>query len=332
MPAILRYIEDQDFNAVANLYNNRKKPDELKWLYKDPYSPNINKYNAYVAVDNNTIIGVIGFVKSDYIYEDKLYNGIIPITWKIKDGYKGIAGILLFKKIFSQSEFALAIEGSEIAQNLYSVFKYKKVSECYMFYKVLRVKSYYKSLNNKSFLKKIGLISYLFPTLFISKSKKEIVLEKFNGKNIESLKNNNIFRKKITNEYVKWFLECPNLKSYAYTIKINGLYHGCCLMYIDSNKRGRIVHLSHLGSNLNLWNSVINECIIFLKKESCNFVSVLTHNDMAIKGYKKANFKHINNHVKPLFIKDENNVLPKSIDLLNWHIQYSEGDKGYRDI
>jgi len=119
MAEIIRRIEEKDFKAVSALYNGRKSVEELIWLFTNPEDS--NSYNAFVAEDKeNEIIGVCGYVQSTYFDNKINKSGVIPISWKISSDYKGMAGVLLFKKIISLGDFGITIAGSDTAQNLYS--------------------------------------------------------------------------------------------------------------------------------------------------------------------------------------------------------------------
>jgi hypothetical protein len=111
-------------------------------------------------------------------------------------------------------------------------------------------------------------------------------------------------------------------------------YYGICVLYIkniNGINRGRIVHLPYLGNNETLWESVIEKCITFFKKEKCCIVTALAHNSINQLGYIKSGFIRIKKHRKPLFIKDTNQKL-SSFHVDNWFLQFSEGDKAYRDL
>ena len=52
---------------------------------------------------------------------------------------------------------------------------------------------------------------------------------------------------------------------------------------------------------------------------------------MVRTGYKKSGFMKIEKHSKPFYLKTKRNeFLP--VDIKDWDLQYSEGDKAYRDL
>jgi len=334
----IRRIEEDDFEAVSALYNGRKSVEELKWLFTNPNDP--NTHNAFVAIKNDDhIIGVIGYILSVYSQNNRQILGSIPISWKLTPNYKGMAGVLLFKKVMNLGSFGITIAGSETAKDLYNLFKYKKNSNLNHFYKILNLNNTFKSLHRKSLIKTIGMFGYLLPGFFINPKKssldQKIQLIKYDSsKFIEEPKFNTIFRKEINKNYIDWLLDCPLLKTYAFSIKKGSKFLGTCIFYIKDEegfKKGRIVHLPYLGKDIKIWKSVISKCISFFKKEKCCIIDSVAHNHINQESYLKSGFIPIKKHSKPLYIKDPKSVL-KNIEIKNWFLQYSEGDKAYRSF
>lgn len=336
MAEIIRRIEDKDFKEVSALYNNRKSVEELKWLFTDPENTDI--YNAFVAIkDQNIVIGAIGFSSSIYTQGKIELVGTIFMSWIVASDYKGFAGISLLKKTSELGDFAIAIAGSKKGQSFYPMLKYKYISNSDIYYKILNIKDYYNTIKNKKLSKKLGLIGLLLPSFFLSSSKKNIYkdvnLIPYKNNFIEAKENDFVFKKKITKNYINWLLDCPNLKTYAFNIKKGNNHLGVCVLYIQRNNninKGRIIHLPFLGEDKKLWVSVIEKCLLFFKEEGCSLVTGLAYHEMSYVGFKNTGFI-IKKHDKPIYIKDLNNLL-SPINLNNWHIQYSEGDKGYRGI
>ena len=339
MADIIRELVEEDLYEISKLYDFRKSEPELKWLFSDPYKS--ENFNAFVSInDDNEITGVIGYAKATYSWNDSSNVGVIPMSWKIKDSYKGMAGVLLFKKVMSLGDFNMAVEGSEMAQNLYSLFKLKQVSKADVYYKVFNLVDYYKSLKEKGFLEKVKLLGVLFSTRFINAKKKpvhyEVKLTPYSPGN-SSIQGNqeSVFSKVLSEQYVDWLLNCPVLKTYAFNIIIDKVDYGLCVLYlqkVNGIMRGRIVHLPNMGINEKIWSSVIDKCLSFFKEKKCCSITTLAHHKMYHSCFLDSGFKKIKKHSKPIFIKDINNVL-SSVDLKkNWNFQYSEGDKAYRSI
>jgi hypothetical protein len=337
MAESIRRVVREDLAEISNLYDGRKSVKELAWLFVDP--ANEERFNAFVAInEKDQIIGVIGYVLSTYFHSNKQIEGVIPISWKISNTHQGFAGVMLFKKVLEQGQFAIAIEGSEIAQKLYPLFKYKLVSKSSVYYKILNRSKFYKSINKRGILRRLALFSLLLPSSFYRSSliwndNSHIEFVPFDGETVVNGENYpKVFCKQVDKESVNWLIACPNLDSYAFNMIINKTSLGICVMYIQAVqgvRRGRIVYLPFLGYDYSIWVGVLDECIRFFKKHKCSLVSVLAHHKACHSGLKKAGF--IPRHIKPIFLKDKNRSLD-AVDMENWHIQYNEGDKAYRDI
>jgi len=338
MAESIRKIKETDFQEVSTLFNNRKSIAELKWLYTDP--DNTSAYNAYVAVnDEGRIVGIDAYILSYYKKADTELLGVTPITWMVTQNYKGMAGISLFKKVSQIGEFGIEIGGSEIAQTLYPLFKYKKSSNIGVYYKILNLWEYYNSIKGTLLLKKIKLIGYLLPSYFHSPYKyhlyENLTLTPYiNSDFNEDYSSYTVFGKKITKNYINWLMKCPLVKILAFDIKKENEYLGVCILYIQNVngvKRGRIIHIPFLGFDKKLWHTVINKCSEILKKEKCCFISAQAHHEMCRKGYNDSGFINIKTHSDIVYIRN----LDKKIETTNlndWHLQFTDGDKFYRNI
>jgi len=335
MAEIIRRIEENDFEAVSNLFNGRKSVEELKWLYSDPNNSGI--YNAFVAVNQKgEIIGEIAYMLSVYTQGGQIIKGAIPFNWKIIDKYKGMAGILLFKKVLNLGDFSFTIGGTEAALNLFPLFKLNKRLEIEQFYKVLKPFTFLKTLQRKSPFKTYGMFGYLLPSYFRSTTKKnlynDIEFIRYSGENYSvDIDSDFVFKKVISKNYIDWLLVCPVVESFAFIIKRGENTYGTCVLYTyktNQIKKGRIVYLPFLGDNKRLWNTVITKCVNFFKKEKCCFITCQTHHKNITSAYNDSGFIRIKSHSHPVFIKYPNKKI-ESINIDNWHLQYSEGDKFY---
>jgi len=334
----IRRLKGDDFEAISALYNGRKNIEELKWLLTDPDDP--NHYNAFVAEkDDKSIVGVIGYSLSIYTQNRKSSKGVIPMNWKIADDYKGMAGVLLFKKVLSLGEFGIAISGSKTAQDLYSLFKYRFKGNISQYYKILDLFTMIKHYKRKNVIKTYGMIAKISLS-FLKNNYSSIIVQNvrlspYDSKSSPIISNNqNTFQKKITKNYIEWLIRCPSVKALAYNITKGSKEYGTCILYICNNgkiKFGRIIHLPFLADDKQLWKEVISQCSKILKEKGCALVTGVALNDLNKEGYQNSGYIEIKKHAKPLFIKDSNNIL-ETFNIGNWFLQYSEGDKGYRNF
>ena len=341
----IRRIQKKDFKEVSDLFimdngilEEGNTVEELKWLFTDPNDS--SQYNAFVAVnDKNSIVGVIGYVLSKYVQGTKELYGVTPFSWKLKSGYKGMAGVSLFKKVSELGEIGIAIGGSEIAKKLYLLFKYKLLVQSSNYYKILNISNYYKTLKGKKILKKISMVGFLLPSYFrgsLNRSLyKDISLIPYNHNNfVEDKEFENVFKKKNTNNYIDWILNCPRLKAHAFVLKKGNENLGICVLNIqkfENTFKGRIVYLPFLGYDKNLWESVIKKCLEFFRNEGCCFVSGLSINSMCEAGLIESGFMKIKSHTESIYIKDSKQKL-EQFNFKDWYFQFSEGDIGFMDL
>lgn len=336
MKEIIRHIEASDFEAIASLFDSGNTVEELKWLFSDVY--NKNNFNGFVATDeNNEVIGVIGYILSTYTIGDKKFTGMVPMSWKLKENYKGMAGVSLFKKVSEIGTINMAIGGSDVARKLYPMFKYQLKNYAENYYKVIRPIDYFRVLKRRSLIKKIAMYLYLLPSYFKKQAQKELIKDidfiPYNGENfVKKKKYDNIPLKEIDKNHIDWFLNCPTIMSYAFVVKHRNESLGICVLYkfkIENSYLGRIVYLPYLDGQEDIWASIIYKCTEFLKKEKCCSVSCISINSHHQNALIKAGFTKINIHKEPIYIKDTKNVLG-DFNLDDWYFQFSEGDIALR--
>lgn len=337
MKFAIRTLQEHDFEALEPLYDHRKSIKELKWVFKNPDSP--QTYNGFVAVDENDLLfGVIGYMRSEYYLNGTTIDCITPFNWKLSTQYKGMAGVVLFKKVLALSDMIISVGGSDVAKTLYPLFKFKSLANNAIYYKVVHPINYLKSLKTKGPMQRMKLLGYLLPSYFKRLSATKMVNDleflDYNDQIFEEPKNKTGFYKRITKNYLDWLLECPLVESMAFNIKYNNDFIGTCILYIDSVenvKRGRIVYVPHIDQDQKLANTVIRQCVELLIDENCCLITCLSRTIMNQTALKNNGFIKIDGHSTLLNIKDSKNLLTEE-HINNWHFQYAEGDDAYRGI
>ena len=339
MAELIRRIKDVDFEEVSGLFEQGNSVEELLWLFADPNDS--TKYNAFVVVDikNDIIVGVIGYELSRYTQFGREIIGVLPFSWKLKPGYKGFAGVSLYKEVSKLGEIGVNIGSSEIAKKISLLFKYKSSIQFDKYYKILNTFNFFLYFKNKDLIKSLAKYLYLVPSYFFRLSKlfldKNISLTPYDGNNFVKEKEfKNIFKKEITKNYINWLLDCPIVKTYAFVIKKEDESLGICVLNIKKDRNlfiGRIVHLPFLGYDKKVWISVIEKCLIFLKGKGCCVVSGIAIDEMGQKGYSKSGFIRIKKLHKPILIKDVDKKITE-FNIYNWHFQFSEGDISIRNF
>tara|TARA_R110002073_G_scaffold72537_1_gene177536 strand:- start:544424 stop:545440 length:1017 start_codon:yes stop_codon:yes gene_type:complete len=332
MSFTIRKITIDDFEEASSIFEFDNSVEELKWLFQNPDDE--NDYNAMVAIDNNNeIIGVLGYFLSDYRNKDQKISVVIPMNWIVKTGYKGFAGISLFKKVTNIRDTSIAIWGTDVVKKLYPMFKFKHVIDSDIFYKIIKPRRYFKILKRKNILKKIGVFLFLIPSYFNKPLKRnlysDVKLVPYTFDNfIQEKASFNTIKKVINKNYVDWMLKCPSVDSFAFVVQREEEIFGICVLYIKRIKNtyiGRIVHLPELGVDVKLWYSVINECVNFLKSKGCCFISAVGIDEVEEEGITKSGFTKFHVHREPIYVKNENDTF-NSMSFSKWSFQYSDGE------
>ncbi len=329
----IRRLIKKDIPEIIQLFRNRKSDKELNWILRDPENP--LSYNAFVAITNEDIIvGVIGYVLSTFLDNKKLIKGVIPMLWLIRRNYRGLAGILLLKKVLELGEFGYGIEGTQMAQELFLKFKYNKVSQRFSYKKTYDPIKYFID-SDKSFIDKIVRIIPRIPNYVMSFQKpsiyKDIELIKYNGDNyFEEGHSDSVFHVNVNKRFIDWLNACPFLESYVFGIKHKDKKLGMCVFYINQSKEkrlGRIVYMPYLGKDIKLWNTVIKKSLKFFKDKNCFIVDTIGINHHHVVSLQRFGFiKSVN--PQPIFLRDPKQLL-KNVNFDDMHMQYTEGDNAY---
>lgn len=333
MPILVRKALPADLPVLEQIFRRIKIEKELNWLFSDPAGS--GEYNAYVAVDENgSIVGTIAWTVSDYVFNGNVWRGVIPMSWTVEPQYQGLLGIQLMKKVLRDADFHIAIGGSVMAQKLYPAFRYKPVGDASSYLKLLKPFSYYRSLSSSP-IKNLFNTFRLLPSWFFWKP---FHSEKIDLEVVHELPDfvepQGVLTKKIDKGLFDWFKNCPLLTFHAFAIRVEGETCGILLTYLKEGRnkilRGRIVHITCMQDE-GLRVAALTKAVDAIKSLGCASVSVLGHAPGFTRALRKSGFKNIRNRRKPAFIADQKGVLPEGA-MKNWHIQFSEGDKAYRDI
>ncbi len=336
----IRLVERDDIQKIVSLYKGEKTYEELNWLLRDPYD--LSKYSAYVAVNNDDeVVGVIGFFISHYAFGDKKIVGAMPMSWKIADGYKGISGVNLLNKVLSQGQFSMTVQGSDIAQKLYYAFNLKVIGAARVYIKVFYPRSYFISMKERGLYSRLGNFVSAMPSYlnkYQQKQKKSLSICEIGinqmSKNVPYL-NKEYFEKEVTFEYLRWMASCPILETHLFEIHNENVFMGYCLCFIKSfangTSRGRVVYKPNFGNNKKLLRELLSYLQDFFIKRGCCSITILALDKTSSDVLEEQHFVNCRRKQKPIYIKSKNGAL-KNLTTDKWYMQYTEGDKAYRDI
>ncbi|NJM16830.1 MAG: hypothetical protein HC896_16970 [Bacteroidales bacterium] len=93
MATKIRKATPEDINGISALYHGRKSLEEIKWLYDHPGEE--DGFSSFVAENEGEIVGVVGYVLSNYSFNDKTFVGISHISWMVSQKARGMVGVQL---------------------------------------------------------------------------------------------------------------------------------------------------------------------------------------------------------------------------------------------
>ena len=330
----IRNITEDDLDLIVDLYKASKTKDELRWVYSDP--ENRSNMNAYVAFDDSKqLVGVVGYVLSEYCWHGNKYKGVISMTWMVTPKYRGLLGIQLLKKALIQGDFSFTLQGSEEAQKLYKAFNLNFIGYTYTYFKLLKPIAYCQSWK-KPLPRRVFYMLRLLPTYF-----KNLTINYNEGISIlqtdqfpKYTESDNYLRKTITKGYFNWLLDCPVNETYGFHILKEETIIGIAVCYIHTgnkqHKRGRIIHISTMEKE-NYYLIIIEKLKNFLYSKQCNSVTIVANPPIYRNALIRHGFIGIRSKRKPYYINNRKANIPRDA-LENWNIQYTEGDKLYRTI
>ena len=340
---IIRKTIGSDLDGIRDLYGEnhsdssairRHKNHPWEWLLMD--NDTNNSFRSFVAVDNNKVIGHIGYVRSYYHFSGKRYVGVHPLAWMVEEKHRGLGlGLSLFSKTMKECDFNLTTAGTEIAQKFYRSLNFNIVTYGKRFTKVLKPKKYYKILSGSASLRFARTLIHsrgLLKKSRISSSKGSVETEvkatdihKFEYEVDESVMTN------IPEErYIDWILNCPVVNTYVFSLSSKGKPCGFAVCYTQKTDNdilvGRIVHISNLGSETKIWHQVIYHLEKFFRTKGCAIISTLATYPVFIQALNQSGY--IFRAESGIWIKGKLPDIPKN----SWHLTYLEGDLGYRGL
>lgn len=327
----LRHIDIKDIPEIVEIFNHTQSAEEFNWLLNSP--DNNTRFKGFVVTKAEKIVGVIGYITCQFAFNSELYPFIIPNSWRILDKNKGLNGILLLKKIITDNNHIMTIGGSAEAKPLLPFFKLQKTQDVEYFIKVFSPYQYFKSLKKKFYIKLWYLINSF--SIHLRSFKGDVVIkpidfDKFNNQFVSP---QGIFQHQLTSDFVKWLGSCPVIESFTYNIYVNNSYVGPCVLYrkqVGENRyRGRIIFLPYVNNHQE-WLKIVWAIEKIAQKLNCISVDIMCSNSPFRKVLIKCGFRNFPRKNLPVSIKTNQELY--SIIRDKAHIQFSDGDIGYRNI
>jgi len=330
MSITIRKTQKSDLPQISLLYSGRKSLLELNWLLRNPKDE--NDFNSFVAVDENSqVIGAIGYALNAYRFRDKRWTGVVPFSWIVEEGNRGLVGIQLILAIYKLGQFGFALQGSEGAKKVYSMVKLVHLSNAQIYIKLIKPLRFVLTSHRNVFINIIKALYYM-PSMFGNNQRSfasDMQLVKYDKMTVTGISFSEAFTPLEDVSRINWLLNCPLVDTYGFNIqRKDGSSFGICVLYIKKElKRGKIVYLSHLGEDFSLWEDAINHILSFFKSKNCCSVSILAHNQHLVGILEKKRFIKYTKRYN-VYLRDPNNEL-ESVPMNTWHLTYYESDRGY---
>jgi hypothetical protein len=333
----IRPSTGNDIRFIDSLYPfSRLKV--LQWILTDP--ENSNRYRSFVAHSGSgEVIGHIGYAKGSYVSGHNEFIGIHPIEWAVSAKYRREnIGRQLMNAVFGLGDFSLIIGGSTLGQMAFPRFGFEMKLECIEYEKIIKAVPYVGSI--KGTLRNRIFASYLLMKSFTNRIRskspdRDVWLRPYQGERIDRRHiDTDIIKNEPNEKIIEHFCHCPSVEGHAFTAMKEEIPVGivvCCLKQgVDRIVRGRIVHISFLGNDPDLWFGVIEQTERFLICKGCAVISSFASHPTFRMALTRCGYV-FNRYRRPVFFRDPHRLFVSLPDE-SWHLTYLEGDIGYRDL
>jgi hypothetical protein len=335
---IIRQTEDFDIDNIVSLANgvfpeSEYTRQEVEWLLG---SPGENRYNSFVAYEDNTIVGHIGYIISNYILNGKYLTSSHPVLWVVSPRLRGITGIQLLMKIFKVADLNIAISGSLQAREVFSKIGFSHKADMHSFHKVTNIFNYLRCIKGGLRSKTINCLKAIKNSLFDKKNKTDNTEIQF-----EKADNNTYFKSAFTiydnkdilintpsAEMRNWYSKATTVKQETIMVKYKEKLLPPVMIYYKTRPNGArtaiVAEFPHFDNDTEGWKKFISKTEAYLTRQGICAYSILSTSEKFTQAMEKMHFTH---STKPVWIRDKKNCIPDSTEL---HLTALEGDVAYR--
>lgn len=333
----IRGTTEADIDGIRRLYGYGETCEELKWALLHPLNGCASRSFVAVAPDGKVAGHAAGIV-SRYRYKGSELTGVHPVFWIVDPACRGKGiGAELMRKALALGDFSFIIGGAEGSHAMYPLFGLRFKFNIYPYHKILDPVRYLR-MPGDDLPKKIAKTLYLM-TGRVKKTAQAacgqgVELEPYkDGATVANQAPDAAFANSQNGSHINWLLSCPLLKAAAFVIKRDKKAVGIALCYINDKKgvrSGRLVHLSHLGSDIALWHAALCGLERFFRENGCAVISTLASHPANIEALKDLGYVAAKKG-RPFFVSDAKQRLPDVADS-SWHLTFFEGDMAYRGV
>jgi len=324
----IRGIKQDDFQSIYDLYAGNKTIDLHKWLYA---YPNSEDYNGYAAIMDGKICGLIGFTKTEYNVGGEIAIGVVPHSFLVDEKQRGIAGLKLLNKVFSDADFYMYVDGTEMSQKIFQVMRFTTIGSA-----VGASKSYRLNINfNKKTLN--GYANMFNDNWRIIKSwfaAKAIDFEVVEGEASEQELVSGVFNNMLSHRHLNWLRKNPLYQVKVLTVKLDtgkSETFVCCLHKNKSKMKCQITHHSPLLYDNSTLIRILGSLERYLVKNyQIYHTNVLVSSDRLRSTFSALGY-HFEKKQRPIGLKSKNGFEEKIKNLENV-LCFSECDESTRNI
>ncbi len=333
MSVIIRKIEEKDLTYIYELYNGRKSVELHKWLYS--YDDN-GRFNGYIALKNNKVIGCIGYTKTQYNLNGELLTGIVPHSFIVNKNDRGVAGLKLLKATFKDADFYLTVDGSEQAIQIFKALGFVNIGFAKSAQKIIRpfallrqskdlpVKKHIKYVHNilRNTISSVYKLGHTLMSVEVTKPNQAPVVA------------NGYFHNALTPSHISWLEKSPFLNIVHLHIEVepDKKEHVICnIHYNNGNTTAQITHYPPLlYCNKTLTKFFLSIEQFLLKEYGVTQISMMVSDQNTEAIIKKLNYK-IERKSRPLNVKAAKPI-ENQMKSLKKNICFSECDESLRNL
>lgn len=328
----IRKVKESDFDNLFELFGKRKKKELLRWVYGHPCADGLS---AYIAVENEKIIGAVGFVRSAYFIDGEIKKGLIPLSWEVARENRGIVGVKLLFTALRDADFYLGMDGSEDMKQIFKGLNFKKVGEGVGVKKVLMPFKYLKTLKKVGPRDILRFFTDFFTQNFTSNKSSLEIIQKENYQTVNLTELDNMVYNTISAEHVEWLSKNPGMTMYLFETVINGYNYAPIILFSkemkNGIKRGQIVHIPPLKKDdEKYYKALIVSIEQFFKKNKITAATALVTNPSLKKAFADLNYR-FDKKPRPIVAKGSKDIMGK-LNGADIHLSYAESDKSVRNI
>lgn len=324
----IRGIKGEDFDAIYELYEGNKTIDLHKWLYA---YPNPEEYNGYAAVLEGKICGLIGYTKTTYNVDGEILTGVVPHSFLVDKNQRGIAGLKLLNKVFTDADFFMFIDGTEMSQKIFKIMRFSNVGNAIGATKMLRLGGDFNKRCLKCYAHSLSDNWRVIKSWFKSdKDNFEIVEEQARGqKAVEG-----VFNNMLHESHLAWLRGNPLHQVKVLTVILDENHQEtfvCCLR----KKKGKIIcqitHHSPLVYDHQMIDRIWTSLEMYLRRlYHVHQTNVLVSSDRLKPFFTNTGYR-FEKKQRPIGMKSKTNIENKIKDL-DKVLCFSECDESTRNI